>query len=169
LFGNTSEASMQCPRCGLTNPDGAIQCDCHYDFQAGALAVGTPRALGLPLATFGERFAGHFLDSALTCGGMVLGSYIGASLGVGPAPAMVMFIGYLLFSDGLGEGQSFGKKLVKIAVVDKTTGRPCGYGRSVVRNVVRMFGLFDWIFMLGERRQRLGDKAANTIVVRLPR
>jgi uncharacterized RDD family membrane protein YckC len=125
--------------------------------------------LALPLATFGERFAGHFLDSALICGGVALGSYIGASLGVGPAPAMVMFLGYLLFSDGLGEGQSFGKKMVKIAVVDKATGRPCGYGRSFVRNIVRMFGLFDWVFMLGERRQRLGDKAANTIVVRLPR
>jgi len=160
---------MQCPRCGLTNPDGAITCDCQYDFHAGALAVGTPRTLGLPLATFGERFAGHFLDSALTCGGVALGSYIGASLGVGPAPALAMFAGYLLFSDGLGEGQSFGKKLVKIAVVDKTTGRPCGYGGSFVRNIARMFGLIDWVFMLGERRQRLGDKAANTIVVRLPR
>jgi uncharacterized RDD family membrane protein YckC len=160
----------QCPRCGLTNPDGAIQCDCQYDLRAGgALAVGTPQMLALPLATFGERFAGHFLDSALTCGGVALGSYIGASLGVGAAPAMVMFLGYLLFSDGLGEGQSFGKKMLKIAVVDKTTGRPCGYGRSFVRNIVRMFGLVDWVFMLGERRQRLGDRAANTIVVKLPR
>ena len=160
---------MQCPRCGLMNPDAAITCDCQYDFRAGALAVGTPQTLGLPLATFGERFAGHFLDSALTCGGVALGTYIGTSLGVGAAPALAMFVGYLLFSDGLGDGQSFGKKVVKIAVIDKTTGRPCGYGRSFVRNISRMFGLFDWIFMIGERRQRLGDKAANTIVVRLPR
>jgi uncharacterized RDD family membrane protein YckC len=151
------------------NPDAAITCDCQYDFHAGALAVGTPQTLGLPLATFGERFAGHFLDSALTCGGVALGTYIGTSLGVGAAPALAMFAGYLLFSDGLGDGQSFGKKMVKIAVIDKTTGRPCGYGRSFVRNIARVFGLFDWIFMVGERRQRLGDKAANTIVVRLPR
>jgi uncharacterized RDD family membrane protein YckC len=27
--------------------------------------------------------------------------------------------------------------------------------------------VFDWAFALGERRQRLGDKAANTIVVKL--
>ena len=79
----------------------------------------------------------------------------------------MMFIGYLLFSDGLGEGQSFGKKLVKIAVVDQSTGAPCTYGGSLLRNLVRMLGVFDWAFVFGERRQRLGDKAANTIVVRL--
>jgi uncharacterized RDD family membrane protein YckC len=78
-----------------------------------------------------------------------------------------MFVGYLLFSDGLGEGQSFGKKLVKIAVVDQSTGAPCSYRGSLLRNLMRVFGVFDWAFALGERRQRLGDKAANTIVVKL--
>jgi len=157
---------MQCPRCGLTNPETATVCDCRYDFPAGALAVGTSRALALPRATLGERFAAHFIDSAVSCGGMVLGTHIGTSLGVGAAPAVLMFVGYLLFSDGLGEGQSFGKKLLKIAVVDQNTGEPCGYGRSLVRNLIRTFGVFDWAFALGERRQRLGDKAANTIVVK---
>jgi uncharacterized RDD family membrane protein YckC len=158
---------MQCPRCGLTNPETAIECDCRYDFQAGALAVGTSRALALPRATLGERFAAHFVDSAVSCGGIILGTHIGTSLGVGAAPAVLMFVGYLLFSDGLGEGQSFGKKLVKIAVVDQSTGAPCSYGGSLVRNLVRMLGVFDWAFALGERRQRLGDKAANTIVVKV--
>ena len=158
---------MQCPRCGLTNPETAIECDCRYDFRAGALAVGTSRALSLPRATLGERFAAHFVDSAVSCGGMILGTHIGTSLGVGAAPAVLMFVGYLLFSDGLGEGQSFGKKLVKIAVVDQSTGAPCTYGGSLLRNLVRMLGVFDWAFALGERRQRLGDKAANTIVVKV--
>ncbi len=158
---------MQCPRCGLINPDTAIQCDCRHDFRTGALAVGTPRTVGLPLATLGERFAGHFIDGTLSCGGIVLGSYIGRSLGVGPLPAVAMFVAYLLFSDGLGSGQSFGKKVVKIAVVDEKTGAPCTFGRSFLRNAVRFFGVFDWAFIFGERRQRLGDKAANTIVVRV--
>jgi uncharacterized RDD family membrane protein YckC len=158
---------MQCPRCGLVNLQSALRCDCGYDFQAGALAVNVSRAVGLPLATFGERFAGHLLDSVLTCGGMVLGTYIGVSLGVGSLPAVGLFLGYLLLSDGLGNGQSFGKKLVNIAVVDEKTGAPCTYGGSMVRNVLRMLGVFDWAFMFGERRQRLGDKAAGTVVVKV--
>jgi uncharacterized RDD family membrane protein YckC len=159
---------MQCPRCGITNPETATECGCWYALGQGAITVAAPRTLGLPRATLGERFAAHFLDSAVSCGGMILGTYIGTSLGVGAAPAIVMFVGYLLFSDGLGEGQSFGKRLVKIAVVDQRTGAPCTYGGSLLRNLVRMLGVFDWAFALGERRQRLGDKAANTIVVKLP-
>ena len=79
---------MQCPRCGLINPETAIACDCQYDFQTGALAVATSRALALPRATLGERFAAHFIDSAVSCGGMILGTHIGTSLGVGAAPAI---------------------------------------------------------------------------------
>ena len=56
---------------------------------------------------------------------------------------------------------------MKIAVVDQSTGAPCSYGGSLVRNLVRMLGIVDWAFVLGERRQRLGDKAANTIVVKV--
>jgi hypothetical protein len=26
-----------CPRCGLTNPDTAIWCDCGYDFRSGQM------------------------------------------------------------------------------------------------------------------------------------
>ena len=37
----------------------------------------------------------------------------------------------------------------------------------MLRNLVRMLGVFDWAFALGERRQRLGDKAANTNLVKL--
>jgi uncharacterized RDD family membrane protein YckC len=159
---------MQCPRCGLTNTLAAIQCDCGYDLRAGVIAVAMPRALSLPLATFGERFAGHFLDSAVSCGGIFLGTHIGTSLGVGPTPAVVMFVAYLLFSDGLGNGQSFGKKLVNIAVVDQKTGAPCTFAGSLLRNLLRVFGVFDWAFAFGERRQRLGDKAARTIVVKVP-
>jgi uncharacterized RDD family membrane protein YckC len=158
---------MQCARCGLTNPETAIQCDCGYDLRTGAIAVGTPRTLGLPLATYGQRFAGHFLDSAVSGGGIALGTYIGASLGVGPTPAVVMFVAYMLLADGLGNGQSFGKKLMKIAVVDQRTGAPCTFAGSLFRNLVRVLGVFDWAFAFGQRRQRLGDKAAGTIVVRI--
>jgi uncharacterized RDD family membrane protein YckC len=66
----------------------------------------------------------------------------------------------------MGTGQSLGKKWMKLAVVDERTGVPCTYGRSVVRNVLRVLGLVDVLFIFGNRRQRLGDKAAGTIVIK---
>lgn len=159
---------MQCPKCGLPNPPGASRCDCLYDFSTGMIQLGAPGTLGLPLATLGERFAGQCLDSLVAYGGLFLGTHITTSLGIGPAPAVILFVTYLLFADGLGNGQSFGKKLVKTAVVNERTGAPCTFGNSFLRNVVMFFGVLDWGFIFGKRRQRLGDKAASTIVVKLP-
>jgi uncharacterized RDD family membrane protein YckC len=160
---------MQCPRCGLINPETAARCDCQFEFSTGLVAVGAPGAIGLPLAPLGDRFAGQCIDSLFGYGGMFLGTHIGVSLGVGPLPAMVMFALYLLFADGMGEGQSFGKKVMNIAVVDQKTGEPCSYRSSLLRNAVRLFGVLDWGFIFGRQRQRLGDKAAGTLVVKLRR
>lgn len=49
---------------------------------------------------------------------------------------------------------------------DATTGAPCTYGQSFIRNLLlAVLGPIDWIFIFGERHQRLGDKAAGTIVI----
>ena len=73
---------------------------------------------------------------------------------------------YTLLSDGLEGGQSFGKRLVGIRVVSIETGAPCTFGQSFLRNLLlTILGPIDWIFIFGERRQRLGDKAAGTIVI----
>src|SRR6185295_14327998 len=73
---------------------------------------------------------------------------------------------YTLLADGLEGGQSFGKRMVGIRVVSMRSGKPCSFGQSFVRNLLLMIlGPIDWIFIFGDRRQRLGDKAAGTIVV----
>ena len=85
---------------------------------------------------------------------------------------LLMFLGiigaalYVLLSDGFERGQSWGKKVLHIATVDAQTGAPCSYGQSALRNFLLMIlGVIDWVFIFGQRRQRLGDMAANTIVV----
>lgn len=93
---------------------------------------------------------------------------------VDPAPraALLFFAGgglwmmfYLLLSDGFG-GQSVGKRLFDIQVIDEQTGKPCTILQSFIRNVVlSALGPIDWVFIFGERQQRLGDRAAGTIVV----
>jgi uncharacterized RDD family membrane protein YckC len=56
------------------------------------------------------------------------------------------------------------------AVVDAATGRPCTFGKSFLRNfLLVVLGFIDWIFIFGRRRQRLGDMAANTLVVKVGR
>ena len=73
---------------------------------------------------------------------------------------------YLLLADALPGGQSLAKRWLGLAVVDARSGAPCSLGQSLVRNLcLGVLGPLDWIFIFGERHQRLGDKLAGTIVV----
>jgi uncharacterized RDD family membrane protein YckC len=71
---------------------------------------------------------------------------------------------YFLFADGM-HGQSFAKRWVGTRVVDADTGAPCTWGDSFIRNLFRILGPIDGIFIFGDEHQRLGDKAAGTAVV----
>lgn len=68
-------------------------------------------------------------------------------------------------------GQTMGKKLLRIVVV-KVEGSPCGYISAFVRNLLIVVdGLFYFLVGLiiiaaSEKRQRLGDHLANTVVVK---
>jgi uncharacterized RDD family membrane protein YckC len=78
---------------------------------------------------------------------------------------------YYHFALESGDGQTVGKKLMKLRVV-RADGRPADMREIAVRTVLRVVdgvGLYivGLIVMLatGERRQRVGDLAAGTIVV----
>src|SRR5687767_759943 len=75
---------------------------------------------------------------------------------------------YYFFALESGEGQTVGKKLMKLRVV-RADGRPAGMREIAVRTVLRVIDnyLVGLIVMLatGDRRQRIGDLAAATIVV----
>jgi uncharacterized RDD family membrane protein YckC len=78
---------------------------------------------------------------------------------------------YYYFALESGDGQTVGKKLMKLRVV-RADGRPVGMNEIAVRTVLRVvdgIGLYivGLIVMLatGQRRQRLGDMAAGTIIV----
>jgi uncharacterized RDD family membrane protein YckC len=68
-------------------------------------------------------------------------------------------------------GQTVGKALLHIKVVDATTGADIGFWQSLVRNVFKLFGvmLFGVVTIVwisaSKTRQRLGDMAAKTIVI----
>ena len=122
------------------------------------------------LASRTNRLLGQCID------GLVGAAPIAAALGVfsfsDRLGALVMLIGigwslyYYLLADGLHDGQSVAKQWLGMRVVDARSGAPCTFGQSLVRNLLlACLGPLDWVFIFGERNQRLGDKAAGTIVI----
>ena len=125
-----------------------------------------------PLATLGDRFIGELLDSAVVV--IILILWVTPFALSGPLAPTVMPAGmgfgliYVLLADGLPGGQSLGKRINNTSVVDAETGEPCTFGQSFVRNIVlTVLGIIDWVFIFGKKRQRLGDRAAGTVVVKL--
>ncbi len=135
------------------------------------------RTSDLNLATRGDRFVAHFLDylivifglilsfALIVYGGKISGIFGGLVRLVGSL-SLFVFIFYRLCADGLEGGQSYGKRVMKICVVDATSGKPCTFTKSLLRQIPSAFlGIIDAVFIFSETRQRLGDIIANTIVV----
>ena len=168
---------MKCPKCGLLNPPEALRCDCGWDFSSNTIKESYlgPKVSDLAnLASLGERLGGQVLDSIIALAAigvsaipLVASDAIGGVTLVG---GLLFALFYILFADGFRDGQSYGKRIMKTAAVDATSGRPCSFGQSFVRNLLlSILGVIDWVFIFGKRRQRLGDKAANTLVVNTAR
>jgi uncharacterized RDD family membrane protein YckC len=79
---------------------------------------------------------------------------------------------YFFLLEGFWDGQTLGKKLFGIKVV-KDNGEECTIVASVVRNLLRIIDYLPFYYVLGfivmaatDKRQRLGDLASSTVVVR---
>jgi uncharacterized RDD family membrane protein YckC len=133
-----------------------------------AISVTTPSGVTLGLASKWSRFIGQMIDGSIATLPMLLIATISRAGGTSSAPLTMLGIGwmffYLVLADGLHQGQSFAKQWLGIRVVS-ASGMPCTFGQSFLRNVFTILGPLDWIFIFGERHQRLGDKVAGTIVV----
>ena len=134
-----------------------------------------------------RRFVALLLDSLIVL--FPLSIFVGLMMGGGYAErgdgyanagvevtgkAYVLFtamaITYFILAEAL-TGATLGKRMMRIRVVDEQ-GRHPSLGAAVGRNVLRIVdGLFLYlvgaIFALtSPRRQRLGDRAAHTVVIR---
>ena len=132
--------------------------------------ITTPSGIRLGVASRGMRFAGMMIDGfvasapALALG--ILSRFTGATVAPLTTLATAWTAFYFLFGDAFHDGQSFAKQWLGMRVVDKDTGAPCTWGESFTRNItLLLLGPIDCIFIFGDRHQRLGDKAAGTIVV----
>jgi uncharacterized RDD family membrane protein YckC len=123
-----------------------------------------------PLASRSNRRLGQILDGLVGAAPILVGTVLSRiSSTIAPALfvlAIAWAVFYYLFADGLPGGQSLGKRWLGMSCVDATTGGPCTFWQSFIRNLLlALLGPIDWIFIFGERHQRLGDMAAGTIVI----
>ena len=120
------------------------------------------------LAGRGTRLIGQIIDFFIGAVIVVIGLALGVvTLSLGFWIAWGLAALYYFFADGLNQGRSYGKVMLGIRVIDDTTRKPCTFSQSFVRNLtLYVLGPVDWIFIIGERRRRLGDILAGTIVVK---
>lgn len=83
----------------------------------------------------------------------------------------LLWLVYFTYFEGTS-GQTIGKKLTHIKVV-KEDGSTCDLGSALVRNFLRIVDHLPFLYILGiiliaatDKRQRLGDMLAKTIVVK---
>lgn len=155
---------MFCPGCGQHLPGEFARCACGWDPASQARP-------GRNLASLGARLGGQLLDSLVAFGPILLSpipALISDAVGtVWVVCGLLFAVFYFLLADRLRNGQSYGKRVLKTAVVDATTGAPCTFFQSFIRNLLlAALGIIDWVFIFGEKRQRLGDRAANTVVIK---
>jgi len=87
----------------------------------------------------------------------------------------VISIGYGMFCEWRWRGQTIGKRLLRLRVVD-AEGLRLQFNQIVTRNLLRFVDSLPFFYFVGgvtcwlnPKCQRLGDIAANTIVIRNPR
>jgi uncharacterized RDD family membrane protein YckC len=86
----------------------------------------------------------------------------------------VVSIGYGIFFEWTWRGQTVGKRLFRLRVVD-VEGMRLQFNQIVVRNLLRFVDSLPLFYFVGgvtcwlnSKCQRLGDLAANTVVIRSP-
>lgn len=123
------------------------------------------------LAHPGKRYQAQFIDGLIAISLFALCVYLFKLLALEgsltDAITVLVPFSYFVFSDSLPKGQSLGKKPFGIYVISKSTGKPCTILQSFARNAFTpILGFLDAILIFGKKHQRLGDKFANTIVVK---
>lgn len=113
-----------------------------------------------------------FMSFVMSLLGLLTGNFAAA---VGTLGYFVISIGYGIACEWAWRGQTVGKRLLRLRVVD-AEGMRLQFNQVVVRNLLRFVDTLPIFYVVGgvacwlsPKCQRLGDLAANTIVIRNPR
>ena len=156
-------------------------------------SISTPENvdLHLEIAGIGNRLLAQLIDTLIQAAIFafiaILAVAVGMAISVAPLDSKTKGIAYSILAmlailcmffmqnlyfivwEGAWKGQTPGKKLAEIRVIERT-GQPIGWGASIIRNLLRVA---DGVFLLGlvvmlvdKNERRLGDMCAGTIVIR---
>jgi uncharacterized RDD family membrane protein YckC len=153
------------------------------------LSIDTPELVSLqfPLAGVGSRGLALLLDLLIQAVAVmilvILSVILVPSLGRFSSTAskwviaafifvpFSLYWGYFTLFEAFGHGQTPGKSITGIRVIQQT-GRPIGLFESMVRNLIRVIDWLPGFYGVGvvsifvtRRQQRLGDLAAGTLVI----
>ena len=157
-------------------------------------AIETPEQVELyfPLAGLGSRFLAVALDSVIQSAVVVvlvlIGAVVFAAVGTRAIDSMsgaaakwfmalmilgyfVLFWGYFSLFEAFRNGQTPGKRVMKIRVI-KESGRQITFFEALARNLLRVVDAMPSAYLIGvisilctKQNKRLGDLVAGTIVV----
>jgi uncharacterized RDD family membrane protein YckC len=162
------------------------------------LVIETPERvpLAFALASIGNRFLAVAIDHVIQLVVILIVEWIfmtaagvgtdedGVVLGVFQSEApkwilaimllivFLLFTGYFIFFEWLWDGQTPGKRLMKLRVI-RDDGRPITLWEAIARNLLRIFDAIPGLYSIGliviflnSRDQRVGDVFAGTVVIR---
>jgi uncharacterized RDD family membrane protein YckC len=150
------------------------------------LKIRTPEGIefALPLAGPVSRMLAFLVDMLVVATGGYIARQILAPLGffgkdfsdaIQVLAYFVISLVYMMVAEWLWRGQTVGKRLMRLRVVD-AAGLRLEPSQVIVRNLMRLIDGLPALYLLGgitclvsRHRQRLGDLAAGTVVIRAPR
>ena len=154
--------------------------------KVSTLLIRTPEGIVFSQLLAGPvtRFLAWWVDLFCIIALLVAMSFVLSLLGLlsGNLAGALGALGYFFISIGYGiacewgwRGQTVGKRLLRLRVVD-AEGMRLQFNQIVVRNLLRFVDALPVFYVVGgvacwlsSKCQRLGDLAANTIVIRNPR
>jgi uncharacterized RDD family membrane protein YckC len=154
--------------------------------RTSTLTIRTPEGVvfALQLASPVTRFLAWAIDFAcISAACSILGTALGLldliSLDLTRAVIILLFfalqIGYGLVFEWSWRGQTVGKRLLRLRVVD-AGGLRLQFSQIVIRNLLRFVDMLPAFYLVGgittllnAHTQRLGDIAASTVVIRSPK
>ncbi len=123
-----------------------------------------------PRSGFWTRFGAWLVDFLVLLVPSVAVTLILGNTAAANAITTLIGLAYYVYFEGGPTGQTIGKRTLGIRVIDLRAGGSIGYGRAVVRYIVRFFSgivlLIGYLWMIWDReKQTWHDKAATSVVV----
>jgi len=120
-----------------------------------------------PRAEFGTRFVAALIDFVMLFAVSLVLIPFGAA---GRLLGFILGVAYYVYLEGSPSGQTVGKKVMNIRIVDAANGGPIGYGRAVLRYFAKIISaipcLLGYFWMLWDpEKQTWHDKITTDIVV----